>query len=208
MYYSMTLCKYLWRDKKNPTAIFQCESSFFCFFPESHKTNPCASTHKVTSASTSQMLDFSCGQLCFPPRFCLQQLIRVFQPSTCNWWLRDALLNNALDRQASTPGSLLSLSLSLSPSLLLHVQYSQIQWWCCLCSLTQRWVRPIDLWTENTTSHLLCAQLQNGLGRTVEVVNVIHTHTHRKNVCAEKEEGWGRVRGARWRQKGRNKLEK
>lgn len=89
MYYSMTLCKYLWRDKKNSTAIFQCESTFFLFFfPESHKTNPCASTHKVTSASTSQMLDFSCGQLCFPPRFCLQQLIRVFQPSTCNWWLR------------------------------------------------------------------------------------------------------------------------
>lgn len=32
MYYSMTLCKYLWRDKKNSTAIFQCQSTFFCFF--------------------------------------------------------------------------------------------------------------------------------------------------------------------------------
>lgn len=74
--------------KRIQQQYFNASQLFFVFFPESHKTNPCASTHKVTSASTSQMLDFSCGQLCFPPRFCLQQLIRVFQPSTCNWWLR------------------------------------------------------------------------------------------------------------------------
>lgn len=47
--------------------------------------------HKVTSASAWQLLDFSCGQLCFPPLFSQEQLIRLFQPSSsCNWWLRCA----------------------------------------------------------------------------------------------------------------------
>lgn len=35
MFYSMTLCRYLWRDKKNSTAIFQCEATFFLFFFQS-----------------------------------------------------------------------------------------------------------------------------------------------------------------------------
>lgn len=77
---NLMICLY----QNNSQAIFQCKSSF----PESHQTNPRASPHKVTSAPTSQTLDFSCGQLCFPPHFSLQQLIRLFQPSTCNWWLR------------------------------------------------------------------------------------------------------------------------